>query len=84
MRTPLSDLIERLTKVVNDPEQRPLMLHWSDVELLRALQDELDTTQASLRAARNALSVTLMAIINDGPNPRHASYPIPDPKDERS
>jgi hypothetical protein len=65
--SPLDDLIQRLTRVVNDTEIRPVLLHWSDVELLRAVQAELLETHRAMDAAHRALDEALKAAFSRNP-----------------
>ena len=62
MDSPLVDLIGRLERVVNDPTHRSLLLHWSDVELLRAVRAELERRQrqAEIRANAALVAATLL------------------------
>lgn len=56
---PLDDLIARLNTLMSDPNQRPLLLHWSDIELLRNLKNELKNTNERLAARQRALAVAI-------------------------
>jgi hypothetical protein len=68
MDAPLSDLINRLERVVNDPEHRTLMLHWSDVELLRSVQKELRFRERQAEIRNNAAFVAA-ALLSRTPKP---------------
>jgi hypothetical protein len=61
--TRLDDLIQRLTWVVNNTEMKSVVLHWSDVELLRAVQAELVATHGALDAAHRALDAAIKAVL---------------------
>jgi Ser/Thr protein kinase RdoA (MazF antagonist) len=61
---PLDDLIARLNTLMGDPNQRPLLLHWSDIELLRNLKAELKRTNERLAARQRALSVAI-SLLNE-------------------
>ena len=67
MEASLNDLIARLTAVVNDPNQRSLILHWSDVELLRAIEEELRTRAHQIEATRNAVLLAPQIAGDDKP-----------------
>lgn len=62
MREALADLIARLSQTMNDPHTRPVRLHWSDVELLKVIQDELNARDETLELTRNALLLALRGL----------------------
>jgi hypothetical protein len=52
LRSLLIDLTGRLQTVISDPDIKPVMLHWSDVQLLVSATEQLaaaDSTIARLR-----------------------------------
>jgi hypothetical protein len=69
--TPLEDLIQRLSRVVNNAEEKSALLHWSDVELLRVVQTELSATHGALEAAHRALDEAIKTLLmrDEGPSP---------------
>ncbi len=52
----LQDLIQRMQVQLRDPDTRLLHLHWSDVELLRLIRDDLATDAERIQKLKDGLS----------------------------
>lgn len=59
LHDPLEDLISRMQGTVQNPDEKPLWLHWSDVTLLRSIARERRERAQRVEALRGTIGALL-------------------------